>query len=796
MIQSVELLASQLRSTCDPSVFTFASTAEIDPLDEVIGQQRAVQAIHFGLKMDHPHYHIFISGIDGSGRTTIVQDLTRNHAQNMSRPGDWCLVNNFKDEFRPVAIALPSGKATIFSRHVERLIRNLRKRLPEAVREPSFEEKKEALYQAFEEQEQRLFAPIEEKAADRSLFIQKTATSVQPIPIRDGQPMTREAFEALPEDERLAIEDAMETVLAELEGVADELQVARLELSQHIDEIFSHISRMLVNKRLVSMRRDYADYPDVLLFLKNLENDIVENVTLFLPADSQSSSPADGLGLPVTPELRYHVNILVDNTDTSGAPVILEPNPTFRNVFGWIEKRAMNGIVTTDFSMVQAGSLLQANGGFLIMEIDALLDNPVVWEALKRALLNRQLFIEDAAAYEGHVTASLRPGPIDLKVKIVLIGGYQAFEFLQNNDTKFNEIFKVRADFDSEVTDSGETAYQYARFIARVCRQENLKHFSPEGVAAIIEVCKTISGHQKKLSLRFGPIVSIIQEAEYWATEAGAELVTEHHVRRAVDEHRFRYNLYEEKVHESYLNETVLIDVDGSEIGQVNALAVYQMGEIAFGRPSRITAETYMGKNGLINIEREAGLSGSTHDKGVMILSGYLGRMFAQHHPLCLSASITFEQNYAGVDGDSASSTELYAILSSLSNVPIQQGIAVTGSVNQKGKIQAIGGVNEKVEGFFEVCKSKGLTGRQGVIIPQANVQNLMLSRGVIDAVSNGLYHIYPIESVEQGIEILTGTPAGERDGSGDFPEGTIFNKVQSRLGLYFNQTLKWQQVV
>jgi lon-related putative ATP-dependent protease len=796
MPDPVELLPSQLRSSCDPSIFDFNSTAEIEPLVEVIGQQRAVQAIRFGLNMDHPRYHIFISGIDGSGRTTIVRDLTRNHARSMDRPDDWCLVNNFKDEFRPIAIELPSGKAAVFSRQVERLVRSLRKKIPEATREESFEKKKEALYLGFEEEEKRLFRPIEEKAATMNLFIQKTATTVQPVPLKDGQPMTREAFEVLPEDQRLAVEKAMGTILVELEEAAEELQLARMELGQAIDELLSHLTRSLVSKRLAPLRKEYAEFTAVQLHLKNLEDDIVDNVALFLPANNHSETEPETAVAPAAPELRYHVNILVDNAETVGAPVIFEPNPTFRNLFGCIEKRAVNGIVTTDFSMVQAGSLLQANGGFLIMELDALLHNSEVWEALKRALLNRKLFIEEAAAYEGQVTASLRPCSVDLNVKILIIGNYRAFEFLQNSDPKFNEIFKVRADFDYEVTDSVETSHQYARFIGRVCRKENLKHFSPGGVAAIIEACKTISGHQNKLSLRFGPIISIIKEAEYWAKEARADLVTADHVKRALDEHRFRYNLYEEKVHESYLDETLLIDVDGAEIGQVNALAVYQMGEIAFGRPARITAETYMGRNGLVNIDREAGLSGNTHDKGVLILSGYLGRMFAANYPLCLSASITFEQNYDGVDGDSASSTELYAILSSLSRVPVYQGIAVTGSVNQKGMIQAIGGVNEKVEGFFEVCKSKGLTGKQGVIIPQANVQNLMLSHEVVDAVSQGLYHIYPVKTIEQGIEILTGVVAGGRSADGEFPDGTIYGKVQRRLNSYFNQMLKWQQTI
>jgi lon-related putative ATP-dependent protease len=794
MQKSIELLPSELRSCCNSSTFTFKSTSEVKPLEDVIGQERAVQAIHFGLNMDYPEYHIFVSGIDGSGKTTIVQSLVSNHAIHMKKPNDWCLVNNFQDEFRPIAIAIPSGKATILSRQIERLVRNLLKKMPEALKDISFEEKKDALQSSFDELEKKLLKPIEEKAAANELHIQKTATSIQPIPMLNNEPMTHQAFDALPQDKRQSIEDSMASVIEELEVAADEIQTAQQAMFQEIEEIFSKISRAIVEKRLVSLRKEYADCSSVLNLFNALESDIIENVDLFLPVDNNASDAQLAMMPQVDPELRYHINVLVDHTGTSGAPVIFEPNPTFRNLFGWIEKRAQNGHVTTDFSMVQAGSLLQANGGFLIMEIESLLSNSVVWEAFKRALLNKQLFIEDASAYEGQVTASLRPGPIGLDVKVILIGSYEPFEVLQNHDPKFNEIFKVRADFDYEVTDSDKTVQQYARFIARVCKEENLNHFSPDGAAAIIEFCKKLSGNQKKLSLRFAPIINLIKEAEYWSKNQGDALVTDRHVNRALEEHRFRYNLYEEKVHQSYLNETVLIDVDGKVVGQVNALAVYQMGEISFGRPSRITAETFMGKSGLINIERESQLSGSTHDKGVMILSGYLGRTFAQTYPLCLSASITFEQNYNGVDGDSASSTELYAILSSLAGIPINQGIAVTGSVNQKGQIQTIGGVNEKVEGFFEVCKSKGLSGQQGVIIPKANVQNLMLKQEVVDAVADGFYHIYPVESVDQGIEILTGISAGQVGTNGDYPNGSIYQKVQKRLETYFTQTLKWRK--
>ncbi|MGD8949708.1 MAG: AAA family ATPase, partial [Desulfobacterales bacterium] len=511
------------------------------------------------------------------------------------------------------------------------------------------------------------------------------------------------------------------------------------------------------------------------------------------PGSAGDSTALRVLGKPFK---EYRVNVLVDRKSTRGAPVVYEPNPTYQNVFGQIEKRAVMGAFTTDHTMVQAGALLQANGGFLIMEIEALLMNPMVWDALKRALQNKQLFIEDLPTRAGMASGSLRPQPIPLEVKVVLIGSYQIFQLLQNNDSKFNKIFKVRADFDYETERSPETIRLYARYIARVCKEEGLRPFTPGAVAAVVEYGEKIIARKKKLSLRFGPIVSIIKESDYWAGGEGAPVVSEAHVVTAFNHYRFRYNLYEEKMQESYVDDTIMIDVNGMVVGQVNALAVYQMGDYYFGRPSRITAETYMGRHGLINIEREARLSGRTHDKGVLILSGYLGRTFAQKFPLTLSISITFEQSYGGIDGDSASSTELYAILSSLSGIPIRQGIAVTGSVNQKGRVQSIGGVNYKIEGFFDVCKAKGLSGHQGVMIPQTNIQNLMLKREVVAAVAEGRFHIYRVATIEEGIEVLTGVPAGAPDEEGDYPAGTVFAAVQQKLKMYMEQALRLKKQI
>jgi lon-related putative ATP-dependent protease len=484
------------------------------------------------------------------------------------------------------------------------------------------------------------------------------------------------------------------------------------------------------------------------------------------------------------------VNVLVDRRGEKGVPVIFEPVPSFQNLFGKIEKTAVQGTTVTDFTMVQAGSLLRADKGFLMLEIDAVLRYPEVWETLKTTLQNKKLYIQDPPDQTGPAMASLRPDPIDLDVKVVLVGGYEIFRALQNADPKFNKIFKVRADFDHEVDVSSKALKDYARYVARACEKENLRPFTPCGVTAVVGYANRLAENQHKLSLRFGRIMDLLKEADYWAGKERSAAVTGDHVSRALNASRFRHNLYEEKVQERFDDHSILIDLTGSVVGQVNALAVYQIGELAFGRPTRITAESYMGKPGIINVEREADLSGETHDKGMMIIAGFLGRMFAQEYPLSVSLSITFEQSYSGVDGDSASSTELYAVLSSLSGYPIRQGIAVTGSVNQKGRIQSIGGVNEKIEGFFDVCAGRGLTGDQGVMIPAANVNNLMLRKDVLEAVDQGRFHVWHVSTIEQGIEVLTGVPAGQADDQFRFPPDTVFGAVQAKLKKFHDRSV------
>jgi lon-related putative ATP-dependent protease len=795
MPKRLELKPSELRRTCDAAGFHFRDTSELAPLDEVIGQERAVQAIEFGLNMHSPGYHIFATGAEGTGKSTIVRDLAARRAKTESVPDDWCLVNNFQDEFRPLAIALPPGRGPSFAKKVQRIVNDLKKEIPKAFEAEAYLKKLAEIKSRFNSRQQAIFQKIERFAAERSLHIDSAQKDYPVVPIVDGKILAAEDYQKLTEAVKAEIDAKVGQMQAEIEAAGRKIEKLNQQLHVDIERLMNEVAAALVSKRLGPVRADFKDRGPVLDFLESLQADIVENFNLFMPAE-KGEPPAAGEcpQPPKAPFQNYQVNVLVHRAPMKGAPVIFESNPTYFNVFGRIEKRAYMGTVNTDFTLVQAGSLLNANGGYLIMEIESLLMHPYVWEALKRALQTQRLVIEDVPEESAFGTTSLRPAPIPLEAKVMLLGSYEAFEWLQNFDAKFNKIFKVRADFDQEVDRTPETVQLYARFIARVCREEALLPFNPKGVAAIVEFGEKYVSDQNKLSIRFGPLLGVLKEADYWARRQRAKVVTERHVVRAFQEHRFRYSLHEQKVHESYRDGTIIMDVEGAVVGQINGLAVYQIGEYSFGRPVRITAEIFMGKPGVVNIEREAELSGRTHDKGVLILSGYLGSVFAQRHPLSLAISITFEQSYDDIDGDSASASELYAILSSLSGIPIRQGIAATGSVNQKGQIQAIGGVNQKIEGFFEVCREKGLTGAQGVIIPSSNVQNLMLRKDVIDAVKKKQFHIYRIATVAEGIEVLTGVPAGQADDDGNFPPGTVFGGVQHKLKTFFERAYRMKK--
>jgi len=795
MIDHLELSPKALRRTCTLCDLPFDDTTQIQPLDEVIGQKRAVQALDFGLNMMSAGYNIFVTGIDGTGKSSIVRDIVERHAASLPVPDDWCLVNNFKDESSPKVLGLPPGQAPAFAKAMSKLMDDIRIELPKVLESAAFQEQYRRIQREYGEKQRKLFEELEGVARAKHLRIASDDDGYHAVPVENDTELTAEAFQKLPPEKQSEIERNLMDVQQHLETTLREIQKINDVINEHVEEITREMAQMVITERMRGLRERHADHEGVRGYLDEVQEDILDHIDRFVSPEEHPEEPEEEDTLEDGIETflrRYKVNVLVDHSEQKGAPVIFETNPTYPNVIGRIEKRSQMGILTTDFLMVQAGSMLKANGGFLIMEIDPLMQNPFIWDALKRSLQNRSLVIEEMSTDLGYATATLRPQEIPLNIKVILLGEYELFEWLQNEDSKFNRIFRVRADFDYEVSCSRETEERYARFVALVCRREGLLPFTRDAVAAVVEYGHRLVEDQQKLSLRFGPIVGLLKEAEYLARKAGKSVVDASFIEWATDAYRFRYNLYEEKIHESYVDGTILIDVTSHVIGQVNGLTVYQIGEISFGRPCRITAESFVGKSGIVNIEREVELSGSSHDKGVMILSGYLGRTFAKKYPIGVSISITFEQNYGEIDGDSASLAELLAVISTIGDVPIDQGIAVTGSVNQKGEVQAIGGINEKIEGFYDVCLAKGLTGRQGVILPKANVRHLMLRKDVVAAAEQKAFHLYAVSDVREAVEILTGIPAGDADLNGNFPKETVFGKVQEALFRSWTHQREW----
>ncbi len=793
MSDTFELTPADLTRQCDDDPFDFDSTADLEPLDRVIGQRRAIEAIDFGLNMKGPGYHIFVTGPEGTGKSTIIGDILAGHAAGMDTPADLCMVNNFDDESCPKVFEMPAGTAVFFARRMARFIEDIREKLPRTLTSQPFQERQNALRKKVADQQQALFSRVEEAAEKIGIGIVKTDQGFQPVPMAEGKPVPQEVYQSYSPEEKTAIQARLQEVHQKMAETMKETRQQAQKMKETLSRMAEAAADNLLSEEMAVAFSDFSEKPKVRGFLDEVRQDMKNNLPLLLQSLMADDEPAEKTpGLPAFFDGRYEVNVLMDRRGTKGAPVILELNPTYHNLFGKIEKTAVPGAAVTDFTMVQAGALLKAHRGFLVLEVDSLVRQPLIWETLKTTLQSRKLTIQDMPDQPGFFATALKPEPIPVDVKVILLGSYEIFRALQGADPKFNKIFKVRADFDHEANVSPDALMNYARFVAGVCKNHSLKPFSPCGVTAVVEYGNRLAEDKRKLSLRFGKILSVLKEADYWASADGAGRIDDIHVEKALNAYRFRHNLYEEKIQERYDDNSILLDVTGKVVGQVNALAVYQIGEIAFGRPSRITAESFMGKPGIVNVEHEAELSGQTHDKGVMIVAGYLGRMFAQMHPLSVSVSITFEQSYSGIDGDSASSTELYAVLSSLSGCPIRQGIAVTGSVNQKGEIQSIGGVNEKIEGFFDVCSKKGLTGDQGVMIPASNVNNLMLRKDVVEAVAQGRFHIYKVATIAQGIEVLTGTAAGEPDEQYNFPADTVFGRAQNKLKSFHVRSVKY----
>ncbi|MFD1928799.1 AAA family ATPase [Sporosarcina siberiensis] len=787
--KQASLAPQDLKRFVDYSMLQFESTEQVEKLTTIVGQQRARTVMNFGLHVHKPGYHVYVCGIEGTGKTSFVNSIVNDFAKRDGHLFDWCYVNNFEDEYKPKVLKLPVGLGKQLQKSMENLLKDLKEDIPNTFLDENHQKSRISIIQNYKEKEELIYKSTSKIATEHGFLIKQSGPTILTIPMgEDGQPISEEAYNLLDEEQLATI--AKDS--AKLQDVIREATKSILHFEQELKRTlsgFDHQTALIaIDFHIDELIKDYKECPEVIHYLKEVRKDLVTNFHAFLPNETKKDEKQLGILFKDDHQTfkKYTINLLVDNSETVGMPVISADNPTFYNLIGKVVYENRMGALNTDFTKIKPGYLHDANGGYLLIQAKDIFSKGLAWEGIKRALLTYKLQIENIGEHTGSIaTASVNPDPIPLDVKIIIIGNMDIYRTLYNLDEDFRKLFKIRVDFDVEMEYNQDNITGLARFIHTLCKKHNLRHFDRTAVAKIVEYSSRLAEHQNKLSTRFNRQVEIIYEADAWANMMGDDLITAKHIEKAIKEKIYRSNLTEEKIQARIDDGSILIDTEGEKIGQVNGLAVYDLGEYHFGKPSRITATTFMGRKGFVNIERESKMSGNIHNKGVYILGGYLGQKFAQKYPLVLTAHIAFEQSYGGVDGDSASSTELYAILSSLAEIPIDQGLAVTGSVNQNGEIQPIGGVNEKIEGFYNVCKNKGLTGKQGVLIPHQNVKNLMLNDEVIDAVRDGQFHIYKVQTIEEGIEILTNVPAGQPNKHGDYEKETVYGKVADKLQMF-----------
>jgi lon-related putative ATP-dependent protease len=771
-----ELPAERLRKVCDASFMRCETTQGLAPLREIIGQERAVRALKFGIGIRERGFNIYVAGYPGTGRTTAVKNFVDEIARVEPVPPDWCYVNNFSNPYEPKAMKLPPGKGKEFRGDVKNLIESVRTALPKAFESEDYTAKQEATIRGLESQRKELIDQLNAKAQQEGFVIQSTPIGLLLIPVIKGKPISEEELLTLPQKAKDMIQEKRERLESDLRSTTRQFSDMERKIHEELKKLNRDVALYAIGHLVDDLTEKYKDQPEVTAYLQDVQNDILDNLSQFIKrGEPQQQAPIPVPWMRETPFRKYEINVIVDNSDAKGAPVRMEFNPTYQNLFGRTEKEAQFGALVTDFTMIRGGALHKANFGYLIVPVVELLRNPFSYDGLKRALRDRHIVIEELEERYGFIsTKSLKPQPIPLSVKVILIGDPYLYQQLFILDMEFTELFKVKAEFDTTMDRTEENTQQYAAFVCTLCQKENLRHLDGSGLAKVVEYSSRLAEDQQKLSTRFAEVADIVREANFYAMQEKSEVVAGNHVKKAIEEKIYRSKLIQEKIQEMIERGILLIDTEAENVGQVNGLSVISLGDFEFGTPSRVTASVGLGREGVIDIEREAKMGGPIHTKGVLILSGYLNEKYAQDKPLSLSARLVFEQNYEGVEGDSASSTELYAILSALSGLPIKQSLAVTGSVNQKGEVQAIGGINEKIEGFFEVCKAKGFTGKQGVMMPESNVQNLMLKEEIVDAVKQGKFHIYPVKTVDEGIEVLTGVKAGKRREDGTFEDGTV----------------------
>ena len=787
--QATKLSVDQLRHLFDPAQFDFSSTEKLPVYEGIIGQERALRAIFFGVNIKSQGYHMFAMGPVGTGKKTIIRNYLEADAGTKPVPDDWLYVNNFSDNDTPRALRLPAGRGQDFRSDLDQLVEELRIEVPKAFESNEYQQERQENKSRLNERSQELSVNLEEKVKKAGFRLLHDDEGIGIIAVLKGKPITADKKQDLDDGTIQEIEKQQKALEKKINKAMRQVKELQKESKQKILEIDRKAVALAIDHFLDELKEKYKEFDKVVAYLVEVRAFLLKHVNAFkqlMKMTEASLEQQQFIAILQEQEVtfdEYRANLIVDNRDTKGAPVVYEKNPTAANLLGRVEYQGRFGALFTNFRMIKNGALHKANGGYLMLDAYELLTKPMAWEILKRALKNEEVVIESLEkAYGFMTTRTLEPEPIPLNIKVIIVGDPYLYYLLYSLDEDFPELFKVKADFDFRTPWTEESGRQYAHFIGNICREEGLKHFAPDGVSRVIEYSARLAGHQKKLITVFGEVVDIVRQASFWAEQNGHDLVTAAEVRKAIDEKIYRSSRIEKIIHEMIEEETILIDTEDLVEGQVNGISVLPLGDYSFGKPFRITARTFVGSKGILNIDREVELGEPIHNKGSLILAGYLGGRYAEDVPLALSASITFEQLYEGIEGDSAASSELYALLSSLSGFPIRQDLAVTGSVNQRGEVQAIGGANEKIEGFFEVCKAKGLTGTQGVLIPTSNIKHLMLREDVVEAVQEGKFHIYGVSTIDQGIALLTGKDAGEKQEDGAYPEGTVNRAVQQKI--------------
>ncbi len=791
---------SKLRSEFDSGQFSFETTNDLETLpNEMIGQQRAKQAMEFGLEVEQNGYNLFVVGPAGTGRITYTQDSVAKMAEKRPVPDDICYVYNFDDPDRPLVISLQAGHGQQFQRKMETLLIDIEREIRSTFSGEVYEKRKQLILEDYRAKVEELWIKADAFALEQNYKIERTAAGVNTFPLLLGKPMDRKEYEKLSDAKKDKITNGEKQVEAKIRDTIYQMRKMDEQLRLSLDKFMRHTTADAIAYLFQPLRDTYQEHPKVLSYLEAYLHDVVVNFSFFLDQEEEENNFMNALVGSKEQQLnRYTINLFVNNKNLIGAPVIYETNPTYYNLFGKVEYKGALGSWVTDFTYIKRGVLHLANGGYLILQASELLQQPEVWTMLKRALQTEKVQIgnmyEERSAFP---TSGIKPEPIPLNIKVIIIGSYYLYDLLSLYDEDFHKLFKVKVEFDMVMKKTEENSIKMARFVKNYADQEGLLPFHARAVAKIIDYSSRLVEEQTKLSTRFQDITKVLVESSYWAKKANAFVVNEQHIHQAISEQIYRSNHGSEQYREMINNGTIMVETDGFRVGQINGLAVLGTRDSSFGIPTKITAQTFVGKSGIMNIERETSLSGQIHNKGMLILTGFLSGVFAKNQPIPLSASITFEQTYSPIDGDSASSTELYVLLSSLADVPINQGIAVTGSVSQWGEIQPIGGVNEKVEGFYHICKERGLTGKQGVIIPKQNLPNLMLEDEVVEAIKKGVFHIWQVAHITEGLEILTGVSSGNnRDEAGQFPADSIFAKVENRFKKMYDSAQKTKERV